>query len=514
MRQVRRILEYRFERRLSIEQTGNAVGVAKGTVVNVLTRFTSSGLTWPLPEGLSDSELELSLYPPANTESSPDIPVDLPDLDWIEKELHRPHVTLQRLWEEYIEMKPDGLSRSAFYRYWDKHKRPEVVMKLSHRGGEKLFVDYSGDGPAYLDKNTGELKDTRMFVICWGASSYTYVEATETEKEEDFVSSHTRAFDYFGVCGEALVPDNLKSGVTKPSRYEPDINKLYEDMASHYGMVVLPARVRKPRDKGVVENAVLQAQRFILARLRDRQFFSLAELNAAIREELEVLNARPMKDYGGQSRKERFELFDKPHAKVLPAEPFRVTRIKTGARVAPNYHIRYADHFYSVPYQLVGKLVDVYETGTIVEIYHDGVHIVRHAKGPRNFQYTTVKEHMPPNHLFVRGGWTPEYFLSRASRMAPEVYTVIERIFVKKAHPQQAFNSAMGLLQLAKGYSPERLGNACKRALRFNSPNYPTVKSILEQSLDKQVELTFPSMAPTPVENHENVRGETYYAAL
>jgi len=512
MRQVRMILEYRFERHLSIERIGQALGVAKGTVVNTLNRFSASGMSWPLPESITNTELEDALYPkPDVADAEINATLSLPDVNWLENELRRPHVTLQRLWEEYYESHPDGLSRSAFYRYWNRHRKPDVEMKLLHRGGEKLFVDYSGDGPSYIDKLTGELIEVRLFVICWGASSYTYIEATHSECEDDFVASHVRAFDYFGVCGEALVPDNLKSGVKKPSRYEPDINRLYEDMASHYGMVVLPARVRKPQDKATVENAVLQAQRFILALLRDRQFFSLAEINEAIREELELLNSRPMKDYGNQSRKERFELLDKPYAKALPSESFKVTRIKSNARVAPNYHIRYEDHFYSVPYNLVGKHVDVYQTGNIIEIYHDNVHVFRHAMGPKNFQYTTVPEHMPPNHKFVHGGWTPDYFLSRASGMAPEVGIVIESIFKQKKHPQQAFNAAMGLLQLAKAYTPERLGNACKRALHHKSPFYKSIKSILEQGLDKQVELNIPEVPSIP-EEHENIRGTMYYA--
>lgn len=513
MRQVKKILEYRLERKLSIEQVGLALAVAKGTVVNTLQRFERSGLGWPPPAEMSDTKLEEALYPVVETPAAAAITAaSLPDLTWIETQIRRPHVTLQRLWEEYHEAHPEGLSRSAFYRYWDVRKPPSICLKIIHKGGENVFVDYSGDGLSYTDKSTGEVVETKLFVACWGASSYTYADATMTERSGDFVRSHVRAWKYFGGCSRGLVPDNLKSGVTRPDRYEPRIQQLYEAMASHYGVAVLPARVRKPKDKAVVESAVLQTQRLILARLRDRQFFSLDEINVALQEEVELLNTRPMKDYGNQSRKERFELLDKPYMQPLPAEEFKITSLKLDARVAPNYHVRYDDHYYSVPCALVGKTVDVYQMGQILEIYHDGVHIYRHKVGAQNFTYTTIAEHMPQNHRYVQGGWTEEYFLNQAEAIGAEVRAAMDALMKRKAHPQQAFNAAKGVLQLAKVYPPERLLNACRRALHYNSASYQNIKSILEKGLDKQIEMTLLETESKTSEPHENIRGKLYFA--
>jgi transposase len=508
MRQTRKILEFRFDFKQSAQQTAQALRVSKGTVINAVRRFERSGLVWPLAEDFKDSELEARLYPQPQKEDDSDS--SLPSIGWIEKELRRPHVTLQRLWEEYTEAHPDGLSRSRFYRYWNRHRPPEVSLKMIHKGGEKLFVDYSGDGIPYIDRTTGEVKDTRVFVSCFGASSYSYADATDTEKDEDFVNSHVRSFYFFKGLPAALVPDNLKSGVITPSRYEPKLNPLYESMAEYYGIAVLPARIRKPKDKAPVENAVLQVQQWIMARLRNRQFFSLAEVNAAIAEEVELLNDRPMKDYGNQSRRERFELLDKPYLRPLPAEPYRITRIKVDVRVQPNYHIRFEDHFYSAPYLLVGKLVEVHLIGRIIELYHDGVHVCRHKKGAPNFLYTTITEHMPPNHRYMKGGWSLDYFLNQTEQIGPQTKAVTEKILAGKTHPEQAYNAARGILHLGKTYTNERLEKACERALRFKSPCYRSVKAILEQGLDKQTELIFPT--PQSSESHENIRGSHYYA--
>ena len=275
---------------------------------------------------MTNTELEEALFPPSLFKSSEAL--KLPSIEYLEKELARSHMTLQRLYEEYQEQNPDGLSRSAFYRYIARNRSKRVFMTMTHKGGDQVFSDYSGDGLEYTDRSTGEVVGVELFTCAWGASSYAYAEGTPSQRTPDFVNSHVRAFAYFGVAPHSVIPDNLKSGVKKSDRYDPEINPLFAKMAEHYGLAVLPARVRKPRDKAIVENAVLQVQRFILARLRNRQFFSLDEVNAAIAEELESLNNRPMKDYGGQSRRQRFEALDMPYAKPLPAERFKISRIK------------------------------------------------------------------------------------------------------------------------------------------------------------------------------------------
>jgi transposase len=509
MRKIRQVLEYRLSKNISADQTAVALSLSKGSVINYLDRFERAKLSWPLPETLSDTELEAALFPPVITESIP--PAEgLPDIKYIEKEIAKPHMTLQRLWEEYAELHPQGLKRSAFYDYIARNRPAKVTMKMIHKGGDKVFVDYSGDGLEYIDLKTGDCIDVDLFVCAWGASSFTYVEATESQKTKDFTMSHVRALKYFGVAPNAFVPDNLKSGVKKADRYDPVANPVYSKMAEHYHVAFLPARVRAPQDKAAVESAVFQSQRFILARLRNRRFFSLDEVNAALQEEQDALNDRPMKEYGGQTRRQRFEELDKPYAQQLPAEPFKISCVKIGVLAGHNYHIRFGDHFYSVPYHLATKRMDVYQAGAIVEIYHDNVHVCRHRLGAPNFGYTTIKEHMPPSHAFVKG-WSKEWFIAKASEIGPATAEAAVQIMNAREHVQQGFNAVMGMLRLAKVYSPQRLEKACQRATYFKASSLKAIKAILEQHLDKQTFLPLPEKQCEPVD-HVNIRGAQYYA--
>jgi transposase len=511
MRKIRLILDYRLSKGISADQTSQALSVSKGSVINILRRFEGAGLSWPLPESLSDSALEEALFPLSQSPQPNSTPlVPLPDIAYIAKELTRKHVTLQRLFEDYHELHPDGLQRSAYYDFVARHRTIEPSMKMTHKGGDKVFVDYSGDGLSYIDLSTGELISVELFVCSWGASSYTYSEATETQKTKDFTMSHVRSLAFFGVAPFAFVPDNLKSGVIKSDRYDPVTNPMYEAMAKHYNVAILPARVRKPKDKAVVESNCLHFQRFALARLRNRQFFSLQEINAALREEVDLYNTRPMKEYGNQIRKERFELLDKPFAQSLPVQPFTITKMKRDVRVAPNYHIRFEDHFYSVPFNLISKLVDVYQKGMILELYHDNIHICRHQAASPNFGYTTIKEHMPPNHAFVKG-WSKEWFITKAMETGPATADIVAHIMRLREHVEQGFNAAMGVLQLTKAYPSQRVESACQRALYFKAYSLRTIKSILEKQLDKQVLLPLPNTVAEQPILHENIRGSQYY---
>ncbi len=507
MRKIRQVLDYRLSKNISAEQTALALELSKGSVINYLERFEKSKLPWPLPETLADTDLEEALFPPLP--SPPELPGPLLDITYLEKELARPHVTLQRLWEEYAEAHPDGLKRSAFYERFARGRSPKISIKMIHKGGDKVFSDYSGDGLEYIDRRTGEIVPVDLFVCCWGASSYTFAEASETQKTPDFTMSHVHGLNFFGVAPFAFVLDNTKSGVKKSDRYDPIANPVYGKMAEHYHVAFLPARVGKPQDKGVVESAVLQAQRFILARLRNRQFFSLFEINAAIREELEILNNRPMKEYGGQTRRQRFEELDKPYAQPLPQEPFKISSVKIDVRVAPNYHIRFNDHFYSVPHHLVSRRVDIYQIGPIIEIYHDHVPLCRHQVGAANFGYTTKTEHMPPNHAFVKG-WSKEWFIAKAGEIGPATIDAVAKIMNSREHVQQGFNAALGVLRLAKVFSSPRLECACQRAIYFKSVTFRSIKSILEQHLDKQAFLPLKTTPEAPL-LHENIRGAQYY---
>jgi len=504
MRRIREILRYHFEGHLSNERIGRALGLSKGSIHNILHRFKCSSLSWPLNQNLSDSGLEKHLYTSDSREVG-----HLPSISYLEKELTRRHVTLQLLWDEYHASHPDGLSRASFYRYYRKNCSRPVTMKMHHKGGDKLFVDYSGDSLEYIDSTTGEIVETQLFVASWGASSYTYAEVTHSQQSEDYIASHVRAFKYFGVVPHALVPDNLKSGVKKAHRYDPEINPLYAKLASHYGTVVLPARSGKPRDKAVVESNVLVAQRFLLGRLRNQRFFSIDEINNAICLLLDELNARGMKDYGGHSRKERFEEYDRPNAKPLSKDHFKISLIKTGVRVAPNYHIRFKDHYYSVPHHLARKLVDIYQIGLIIEIYFEGKHVCRHQRSLKKFGYTTKPEHMPPEHSVVNG-WSPEWFISQAHGIGPNCALLIKEVMKKQEHVQQGFNAALGILRLARVYTPKRLEAASIRACKYNSYSIRALKSILEKNLDK-VEHFIPQQTTLPIVEHENIRGASYY---
>lgn len=512
MKLTRKILTYHFEFRMSHDSIAQALGTSKGTVSNALKRFASSGLSWPL-KIIADSELEKKLFPPLSKAEPAERPLLIPDMEYIVRELHRKHVTLELLWREYEKANQDGMSRATFYRYCKKHIPKKVDMKMIHKAGDKLFVDFSGDSIPYISRDTGEIRNTELFVCSWGASSYTFAEAVESQCARDFVIVHIHALEFFGVIPFALVPDNLKSAVKKWDRYEPFLHPLYEKMAEHYGIAVLPARVRAPKDKAVVESNVGFVQRYILGRLRNRQFFSLAEINDAIRELLIALNNEPMPSYGNQTRYQRFCMLDAEHARPLPTSRFEMIAVKLNVTVAPNYHVRFDDHFYSVPHHLARKKVDVYQTGNVVEIYHDGVHVTRHQKKRPNFDYTTKPEHMPPNHRFVRG-WSEEWFLHKAGEIGASTLEAVKSIMKRRKHPQQGFNSALGILNLAKKYRPDRLERAACRAIRHNNPSLRSIRSILEHRLD-QKPLYEPYQTTLPIEpvtSHQNIRGPAYYA--
>lgn len=505
MRSIRQILYYRLEKKIGAERTARALKVSKGTVINTTKRFDESGLPWPLPEDMSDSTLESRLYPP--TPRTTDVAAQRPGIGYLEQELAKKHMTLQCLYDEYCRTAINPMSRASFYRYYQHSRVPSPSMPVEHRGGDLVYVDYSGDGLFYTDPQSGERRDVEVFCCCWGLSNYSFADATESQKKRDFTQSHVRAFRYFGVSPHGLVPDNLKSAVRKPDPFDPQINPLYEEFARHYGVVVLPARIRKPKDKAKVENAVLHIQRFILARLRNRQFFSLAEVNQALAELLEEFNARPMKDYGHQSRRERFESLDRPHAQALPLEPFRITDVKDNVLIGKNYHVRYADHNYSMPFTLVGQRVRVRRSGMMVEIFHDGQILTRHLYSTLKFRYSTKREHMPKDHQFVKG-LTPGWIIAQAAKIGENTVNAVTAVMRRCEHVQQGFSGALGILCFAKAYSPERLEAACRRCLHFNSVSYQALKSVLAGNLDQQPlsgsAASAGHGAPTLV--HENLR--------
>jgi transposase len=506
MRKIREVLRLKWKLGLSHRQIERSVRLGYGTVCGYLQRAKRQELSWEQVEGLSDAELEARLFPP------PPRPAPggraLPDWAEVHRELKKKGVTLSLLWEEYRERHPQGYGYSRFcelYRSWEG--RLDVCLRQHYEGGEKLLVDYAGQTVGVVDRRSGEVREAQIFVAVLGASNFTYAEATWSQALEDWIGSHERTFEALGGVSELVVPDNLKSGVTKPCRYEPDINRTYAELAEHYGVAVVPARVRKPRDKAKAESAVLQVERWILARLRNQRFFSLGELNQRIAELLVELNDRPLKVLG-LSRRQLFEQVDRPALRPLPERSYEMAEWSK-VRVGPDYHVEFEGHYYSVPYQLVGEQLDLRATSRVVEVLDRGKRVAAHRRDRRRGRHTTLAEHMPKAHQAYLE-WTPRRLVEWAAKTGPATAELVEQIMLSRAHPQQGFRSCLGLMRLGKRYGTERLEAACRRALSIQGLSYKSVRSILDTGLDREP-LEEPAEA-APIE-HGNVRGAGYYRA-
>lgn len=503
MRKTKEVLRLKFDAGLSNRQIARAMRISCSTVSETVGRLKAAGLTWPLPDGFSESALERRLY-----RAKGEVAADAREPDWqhVHAELSRKHVTLMLLWSEYKQAHPEGYQYSWFcerYRSWAG--KIDVVMRQNHVAGEKLFVDWAGDTLKLVDAESGELRSAYLFVAVLGASNYTYAEATLSEDTPAFLGAHCRAFAYFGGVPQIVVPDNLKTGVARADRYEPDINPAYSDLAAHYGVCVIPARARKPRDKAKVEAGVLIAYRWIYAVLRNRIFFSLAELNAAIAEQLRRLNERPFKKLAG-SRASVFAEIEGPALGPLPAEPY-VYRRRKRARVHIDYHVELEGHYYSVPYHLAREQVELVFTESTVEVFHDGGRVAVHLRSRARGRATTAPEHMPAAHREV-ASWTPARIEAWAARTGPATAALCEAIMASRPHPELGFRSCLGILRLGDAYGPERLEAACARALAYGARSYKSVKSMLATGLDREppTERTDP-----PARLHENVRGAGYF---
>jgi len=423
--------------------------------------------------------------------------------------MRKKHVTLALLWKEYRVGNPDGYEYSWFCSaYADWLGRRGLVMRQEHKLGEKCFVDYAGDTVPIIDPETGEVREAQIFLGVLGTSKYTYAEASWSQDLPSWIAAHVRMLDFFYGCPEVLVPDNLKSGVTKADYFEPDVNLTYLEMAKYYGIAVIPARPRKPRDKALVENAVLLAERWILAALRNRRFFSLSSLNEAIRELLEKLNSHPFQKLPG-SRRQIFEEEERQCLRQLPSAPYVFGQWKK-ARVNVDYHIELDGHYYSVPYALVKEQVEVKATSAMIEIFHGGRRVASQCRSYLRGKSTTAREHMPPSHRNV-AEWTPERMASWAGKSGPSVREMALRIMGSRPHPEQGFRACLGLLRLSKEYGAGRLDNACRRAITIGSSSYKSVKSILEKGLDKDSGTDRAPSHQLTAGHHENVRGAEYY---
>jgi len=510
MRKIREVLRLKWEKQISHRDIAHSCCIARSTVADYLRRAVEAGLSWPLPDDLDDGILEKRLFPPL-----PSIPSgERVEPDWkeVHSELRQKGVTRFLLWQEYKADHPTGYQYSQFCeRYSQWRERQDPVMRQTHKAGEKLFIDYAGQTIEIVDRHTGEIREAQLFVAVLGASNYTYCEATWTQSLPDWIASHVRAFAFLGGVPEILVPDNLKSGVTSPHLYEPDLNPTYQDLARHYGVAVLPARVVRPKDKSKVEVGVQIAERWILARLRKRTFFNLAHLNQAIVELRRELNERKFQILPG-NRRSAFEDLDRGALGALPVDAYEYAEWRK-VRVHIDYHVQVDKHYYSVPYQLIRKRLDVRLTANTVEVLHQGKRVASHVRSFRKGHFTTVREHMPPAHQHY-AEWTPDRLAHWAGETGGATEQVIRTVLKKRPHPQQGFRACLGIIHLGKTYGKVRLEAACRRALALQTTSYKSIQSILKHKLDRQPlpSPEIPAKPPSPARQYP--RGQYYQSSL
>jgi transposase len=506
MRQVREVLRLKYEQCLPHRAIARACGVGVGTVGAYCRRAQQAGLTWPPPAEWDDAQLEARLF--QRVGDLVGVPRPLPDMAGLHQELKRPGVTLQRLHLEYLAQHADGYRYSQFCRHYERWVRTlKPTMRQVHRAGEKAFVDFSGKRPGIIDPATGELIAVELFVGVLGASSYVYAEACPSQELTAWITAHVRMVEFFGGAPALFVPDNLLSGVTKACRYEPVINRTYLEFTRHYGAAVVPARSGRPRDKAVVEANVLVAQRWILAALRNRRFFSVAELNAAIWALLPSLNDRLMKHLG-VSRRQLFEQLDRPRLRPLPATRYELGEWRD-ATVNIDYHVVVESNYYSVPYQLVHQRVEVRLAAATVEIFLTGRRLASHRRRRGRGQCSTDPAHMPAAHR-AHAEWTPSRLIAWAATTGPATAELVTAILAAKPHPEQGYRACLGLMRLSKSYGPERMEAACTRAGQLHAPSYRTVATILATGADR-VPLADGPTSPAVRPPHPNIRGSVYY---
>jgi transposase len=505
MRTIRELLRLGLSHQISARDVGRSLKVSHPTVQKYLQAVKAAGLDQAQIEQLDDDQLKEVLQNVRGRKQNLERP--LPDYEYIHQELKKPGVTMYLLWEEYLKANPTGYQMAQFRRYYYQYiKRIDVTLRIRHKFGESLFVDYAGQTMPIYDRITGAISEAQIFVAVLGGSNYTYAEATADQQLPSWTGSHVRSFEYFGGVPERVVSDNLKSGVQKANRYEPDINPTYREMAAHYGTVIMPARAHEPRDKAKVENGVLIVERWILASLRNRKFFSLGELNEAIRELLIILNTRKFKRLEG-CRESVFMSYEKAALKPLPEHPWEYAQWKK-MTVNLDYHVELEKYYYSVPYVLAHQVVYARHTSKVVEIFHNNKRVASHAKDPQK-RYSTIEGHMPKAHQEIIG-ITASKLIEEAQKIGIKTKELVEYILNDRKYPPQGYRSCLGIIRLAKNYSATRLESACQRALTIGGHSYTSVANILKSGIDQQPVLKRPQQVNIA---HENIRGGEYFGS-
>jgi transposase len=509
MRKIREVLRLKWECGLSDRQIAQSCVLARSTTSDYLYRAKAAGLTWPLPVDYDDIKLEAVLFP--NIVPTQKKQCSEPDWTDIHNELKRKGVTLMLLWQEYKATAATGYSYSQFC-HLHRHfvSTLDISMRQTHKAGEKCFVDYAGYTIPIVDAKTGEIQNAEIFVAVLGASNYTFVRAMKSQSLPDWIDAHRYAFEFFQGVPEIIIPDNLKSGITKPHYYDPAINRSYQEMANHYAVAIVPARVRRPQDKSKVEVGVQGIERWLLAPLRNHTFFSVGELNIALRPLLEAYNNKPFQQLPG-SRRSQFEILDKPVLRALPEQPYYFAQWKK-ARAGIDYHIVIDKHYYSVPHRFRQHELDIRLTNQTVECFYKSKLIATHARSYQQGRHTTLTDHMPRAHQEY-AEWTPERLINWAKKTGVATAQFIECVIASRPHPQQAYRACQGILRFSKSYGAARLEKACVRALAIGATTYKSIESILKNRLEEQPltqQTKEPSLA-TEVAHHSNIRGADYY---
>ena len=504
MRHINEILRLKHQSQLSVREIARSCGLPTSTVGDYLKRAQGAQISWPLPADLTQEQLREKLLSSA---ALAPVVKELPDWLVLRQELRRKGVTLQLLWQEYRQAHPEGYGYSRFcelYHRWARTLDP--VLRQVHVPGEKLFVDWAGQTVSIHNSTDSSITQAHLFVAVLGASNKMFVEAFANEQLDWWIAGHCHAYDFFGGVARVTVADNPKTGVTQSCRYEPRLHRSYQEMAEHYGTVILPARPRKPRDKAKVETSVQIAERQILAVLRDQRFFNLGSLNEAIVPLLSRINAQPFQKLEG-SRDQWFQEMEKSQLLPLPARAFTLATWRQ-AGVNIDYHVAVEKHFYSVPYDLVHQSLDVRLTATTVEVFQSGKRVAAHLRSYQCGRSTTLEEHRPKSHQ-KHLQWTPGRLVAWAQTVGANCGRAVEQILQSKPHPEQGYRSCLGIMRLGKAFGQDRLEAACVRALHFGTCSYTSINSILKSKLDTQaLEQELPIASPA----HDNLRGSPYYA--